>query len=460
MKISLLTAAAVVLLPLGTLTAQTKLDSAVSSVEKSLEGSLAELSTLRDEVSQTKAPLAKELNALNAEVSELRKEYEKTSRTSDATTLDLSSLELNVKQRQDEVDYVVSLMTEYISNIESRADASELSLYQPTIDATLLAVDNPELARIEVITAQLEAIEMGIGRIDSIIGGQVFPGAAVTAQGELEEGTFVLFGPSAYFASKSGASGLSLAGKSGASAIIPAGGAGSSIVDIAANGSGELPLDPTLGKAIAIASTEESVAEHILKGGIWVFPILGFAFVSLIISIYKLYELTTVKGLPAGAITKVIKLFRSGDQAQALHEARALPGPSGELIAVGVENAEEPKELLEEILLERMIATQPKIERLLSVIAVTAATAPLLGLLGTVTGMINTFKLITIFGTGDAKSLSGGISEALITTEFGLVVAIPSLLFHAFLSRRAKSIMAAMERSAMSFVNGVKASSK
>lgn len=460
MKLFFLTAVAVSLMPLGTLSAQSKLDAAVSSVEKSLKDSLSELAELRDEVGQAKAPLAKELNALNAEVSELRKEYEKTSRNSDATTLDLSSLELNVKQRQDEVDYVVSLMTEYISNIESRADASELSMYQPTIDATLLAVDNPELARIEVITAQLEAIEMGIGRIDSIIGGQVFPGSAVTAQGDLEAGTFVLFGPSTYFAAKSGASGLSLAGKSGASAIIPAGGAGDSIVDIAASSVGELPLDPTLGKAIAIASTEESVTEHILKGGIWVFPILGFAFVSLIISIYKLYELMTVKGLPVGAITKVIKLFRAGDKEKALHEARALPGPSGELIAVGVENADEPKELLEEILLERMIATQPKIERLLSVIAVTAATAPLLGLLGTVTGMINTFKLITIFGTGDAKSLSGGISEALITTEFGLVVAIPSLLFHAFLSRRAKSIMAAMERSAMSFVNGVKAISK
>lgn len=460
MKISIITIAAICLVPFGTLSGQTNLEAAVSSVESSLEGSLSELAALREEVAESKAPLAKELNALNAEVSELRKEFDKTSRNSDATTLNLSSLELNVKQRQDEVDYVVSLMTEYISNIESRADASELDMYQPTIDSTLLAVDNPELARLEVITAQLEAIEMGIGRIDSIIGGQIFPGSALTDQGELEQGTFVLFGPSAYFASNSGASGLSMAGKSGASAIIAAGGAGSSIVDIAASSQGELPLDPTLGKAIAIASTEESVAEHILKGGVWVFPILGFAFVSLIISIYKLFELTTIKSLPAGAMTSVVKLFRSGDKAKALHEARALPGPSGELLAVGVENADEPKELLEEILLERMIATQPKIERLLSVIAVTAATAPLLGLLGTVTGMINTFKLITIFGTGDAKSLSGGISEALITTEFGLVVAIPSLLFHAFLSRRAKSIMAAMERSAMSFVNGVKATSK
>ncbi|MBC2605423.1 MotA/TolQ/ExbB proton channel family protein [Pelagicoccus albus] len=460
MRFPLLATASLLLAPLLSLSAQTSLESAVSSVESSLEDSLAELSTLRSTIADEKAPLAKDLNSLNAEVSDLRKEFEKASRTSDATTMDLSSLELNVQQRQDEVDYVVSLMTEYISNIESRADPSELDTYQPKIDSTLLAVDDPELSRIDVITAQLEAIEMGMERIDSIIGGQVFSGTAVTDSGELEEGTFVLFGPVSYFSAKNGSGGLTMAGKSGEPAVIPVKGGSDTIATVASSSSGELPLDPTLGKAIAIASTEESIAEHILKGGVWVFPILGFALVSMIISIYKLFELVTVKGLPGGAITKIVKLYRGGDKEKALHEARALPGPSGELLAVGVENADEPKELLEEILLERMIATQPKIERLLSVIAVTAATAPLLGLLGTVTGMINTFKLITIFGTGDAKSLSGGISEALITTEFGLVVAIPSLLFHAFLARRAKSIMAGLERSAMSFVNGVKATSK
>lgn len=443
--------------PFSSFFGQAKLEEAVESVQDSLAESLKQLSALRMEVSSEKAPLAKELNELNLVVSDLRKEFEKASRTSDAKTLDLSSLELNVKQRQDEVDYVVSLMTEYISNLESRADPSELEAYLPKIDETLLAVDNPELARLEVIEAQLEAIEMGIGRLDTIIGGQVFPGKAVTSTGEYESGTFVLFGPVAYFASESGASGISMAGKSGEPAIIEIAGANGSIVDFAANGSGELPFDPTLGKAIAIASTEETLSEHILKGGVWVFPILGFAFVSLLVSLYKLFELLSVKGLPGGSIAKVVKLIRSGDTEGAKREAKALPGPSGEMILVGVENAAEPKELLEEILLEKMVATQPKIERLLSIIAVTAATAPLLGLLGTVTGMINTFKLITIFGTGDAKSLSGGISEALITTEFGLVVAIPSLIFHAFLARRAKSIMAAMERSAMSFVNGVKA---
>ena len=87
--------------------------------------------------------------------------------------------------------------------------------------------------------------------------------------------------------------------------------------------------------------------------------------------------------------------------------------------------------------------------------AITAAAAPLLGLLGTVTGMIKTFNLITIFGTGDAKSLSSGISEALVTTELGLIVAIPALILHGVLSRMTKEKIAALEQTALSFVNGV-----
>jgi len=88
-------------------------------------------------------------------------------------------------------------------------------------------------------------------------------------------------------------------------------------------------------------------------------------------------------------------------------------------------------------------------------IALTAATAPLLGLLGTVTGMIQTFQLITLFGTGDAQTLSGGISEALITTQFGLMVAVPALIVHALLSRKSKGVISNMEQTSIGFINGL-----
>ena len=115
---------------------------------------------------------------------------------------------------------------------------------------------------------------------------------------------------------------------------------------------------------------------------------------------------------------------------------------------------------IEEALYEEYLRAQPKLERGLSWIAIAAATAPLLGLLGTVTGMIHTFKLINVFGTGDAKSLSSGISEALVTTEFGLVVAIPALIMHALLSRKISGILSSTEMASIAYVNGLKANQK
>ena len=102
-------------------------------------------------------------------------------------------------------------------------------------------------------------------------------------------------------------------------------------------------------------------------------------------------------------------------------------------------------DILEEILYETIIDIQVKLEKALPLIAVTAATAPLLGLLGTVTGMIDVFRQITNFANPENSELARGISEALVTTKFGLVTAIPSLIVHALLSRRLQGLISAME---------------
>ena len=114
-----------------------------------------------------------------------------------------------------------------------------------------------------------------------------------------------------------------------------------------------------------------------------------------------------------------------------------------------------PREV-EEALYEKFLEILPPLQRGLPLVAIASATAPLLGLLGTVTGMIHTFELINIFGTGDARSLASGISEALITTEFGLVVAIPALILHALLSRKVQGIRSTLELTSLAFVNGLK----
>jgi biopolymer transport protein ExbB len=116
---------------------------------------------------------------------------------------------------------------------------------------------------------------------------------------------------------------------------------------------------------------------------------------------------------------------------------------------------DEPNELMDEVMYEQALHTRLKVNGLLPFIAISASSAPLLGLLGTVTGIMNTFTLMTVFGTGDVKTLSSGISEALITTEYGLIVAIPALLIHSFLSRKAKGISDDLDKAAIAFGNEV-----
>ena len=101
-------------------------------------------------------------------------------------------------------------------------------------------------------------------------------------------------------------------------------------------------------------------------------------------------------------------------------------------------------------------ADEGEMLQVLSVLSVTAAVSPLFGLLGTVTGIIKTFGDLSFHGAGEAQFISAGISEALITTEYGLVVAIPAFIAHAILSRRAKSVLADMEKLASGFVSSNK----
>ena len=184
--------------------------------------------------------------------------------------------------------------------------------------------------------------------------------------------------------------------------------------------------------------------------------VIAMAAAAFLVSIFKVIEITSVKKGKAKDLQVILDHLNNGRKEDAIGYARGVKGPVGEMLSAALAHIDtEDDDLIEEILYEKVLSTQPKLERLLPFIAVTAATAPLLGLLGTVTGMINTFKLITIFGTGDAGQLSSGISEALITTQFGLIIAIPTLIAHALLSRMSKSVLGSMERTAVGFVNGL-----
>ncbi len=195
-----------------------------------------------------------------------------------------------------------------------------------------------------------------------------------------------------------------------------------------------------------LAEQQEPLLRHLQRGGFWAIPIVLFGLFASVIAVLKavsLYRLPIPVPLLAERVQSALE--RGGDALEKLPEQ--IRGPQGELvrIALAAQTNDERDDRLHATLLQQRI----RLERWLGAIAVTASVAPLLGLLGTVSGMITTFKAMALFGAGDTSAVSGGVGEALINTELGLVVAIPALLVHALMSRRARSYLAQLESDAV-----------
>ncbi|WOO42711.1 MotA/TolQ/ExbB proton channel family protein [Rubellicoccus peritrichatus] len=443
------------LLASGSLYAQ-NFDTASKSADADLKDALERLAALRAQIRTERVPLAKELNQLESDVIGLRREVERAQRVRDSQAIGLDALEGEVTRRRDEADYLESLLGEYLRAFESRADVAELPQYDDALLAAKLSMDNPDALQSAKLEALGGVVESALERARTQIGGAGYEGEAVLPDGSLGAGNFTQFGPLVLFSSESGLSGITEPSASLRPALVVfEGGDATAIGQLASQGAATIPVDVTLGDATAIAETRDSLVEQVGKGGLWIYPILAFALLATAVSIFKLFEIFGFKEPHPEVIHELLELIVDGHAGKALEKAEQIPGAFGDMLADAVRYHADDKELLEEVLYEHMLRLQPKLERFLPLIAVTAATSPLLGLLGTVTGMINTFNLITVFGTGDARSLSSGISEALITTEFGLIVAIPALIIHALLQRRSQGIIANMEKMAVAFQNGL-----
>ncbi len=150
----------------------------------------------------------------------------------------------------------------------------------------------------------------------------------------------------------------------------------------------------------------------------------------------------------------MVDTFESGEGSTvALEKLKEYKGSTARVIKATLRNIKKERAHVEDVIMENILNESTQIDRFGSFVLVIAAVAPLMGLLGTVTGMIETFEVITEFGTGDPKLLSGGISAALVTTMQGLIVAIPLLLIGNLLSGWAQSIKDSMEQSALHIVN-------
>lgn len=197
---------------------------------------------------------------------------------------------------------------------------------------------------------------------------------------------------------------------------------------------------------------EQTFAEYMEGGGIvgWVIVFLGIAGVLMAAVRAVLLLIAGRGGKDADAIATHLD---QGNLAAAQAHAATAKNPITRVLHAVLQDPDRDRESLQDAATEAILAELPTIERFGAAILVVAAVAPLLGLLGTVTGMIATFDIITEFGTGDPKMLSGGIGEALITTQLGLVVAIPTVLLGNMLKGVAERVEGGIEHQALRIVN-------
>lgn len=454
---TLLACSATAMMGALSLTAQT-FESAGTQAKQDLQAALSELSRTREDIATKKIPLIRSVSALEDDVRQKTNELERVRRLRDNSDLGLNNLREQVKAIEAQNEYAAGLLDEFVRSFETRIDFSETQLYSKTAEEARLALDDSDMTQADRFGKQIDVIDVAIKRLGKLTGGYTFEGKALAPTGEIENGTFAVFGPTVYFASKeSDLAGITVNKLNAAEAAIaiPGEGYAAGIRKFVETGEGTIPADATLGKALKMVEGNDSIGEHLAKGGSVGVVILGLGAICLLLGIFKTYEVTRFKMPKPEQVQAVLSKIETHDLAGAHTEAANIDGAGGDLLKTGVEHADDKRGTLEEILYEKILSIRPKLERFLPFIALTAAAAPLLGLLGTVTGMIKTFNLITIFGTGDAKSLSSGISEALVTTELGLVVAIPALILHGLISRMARQKLGDMEQISVGFINGV-----
>lgn len=212
----------------------------------------------------------------------------------------------------------------------------------------------------------------------------------------------------------------------------PSGGLQRLAKDFAASDEPVAPIlvDPSRGSLLLLEGEKPSLSERIRQGGLVGYVIIAIGVVSLSMAFGQMIYLELVRR-------------RMHAQLRALHAPRD-DNPLGRVLRVFSDDPthrDDDPELLELRLSEAVLREMPPLERAQSILRLFAAAAPLLGLLGTVTGMIVTFQTITMFGTGDPKLMADGISQALVTTVQGLVVAIPLLFLNSLLATRARALV-------------------
>lgn len=426
--------------------ARAKLD----ATEK-LQRATKALDSARAKIGAERKPLAEDTKAAEARVAELESAINRLeidhANFSDARQRLMHTTQADKRS----LGYLLSQSQEGLKAMEESLLPGERPLWADQLAELRRIAESAAPA--EGAALAMTAAELEMNRLERQIGGYFAEGQAVNAaDNRILPGRFLFLGPEVFFRAKS----EPLAGVveqrpgsewPGVRAV--SGWSSDASAPLFDGGRGIAPLDASGGKAVALKMHTGSFLDQMRKGGVVGYVIIGIGVLALAIALQKLVDFRRLAVDEPPAVRAVLTQIAAGKHEEASRAAQTLKSTTRELFVIGLKYRDKPKAILEEHLESYVLQQRMLQERRLPLLAVIATSGPLLGLLGTVTGMIKTFTLITVFGTGSAGKLSAGISEALIATKLGLAVAIPALVVHGFLAHRIQKQLSMLERYAL-----------
>ena len=444
------------LLPFGPAAAQSSapadkpgvsIEAAAGAVRQDLETAPKELTAMRESIANEKIPMTRELSRLEDQLVEVRREYDKSRRAVDARNLDLNNLKTDAKQRQDEVTYIGSLLDEYARTFEGRIHASEIERYKPVVEAALQAPQNKDLSAAQKVDLQLALADASAKRLEELIGGSRFAGSAVDPQGIIEKGKFALIGPVALFSTDDGLSAGFALPQGGSSKpvlhLLPEKAANVSLASIVMTGQGDLAFDPTLGGALKALIARGNLWGYFKRGGPIMWPLLALALLALSVIIERLAFLSLEKKRRNhDTVAAIMNALENGNPDEAIRAGLDSRDFVARCLSYALHHREKS---LSDALMRASSQEMVRYTRGISLLDTVVTMAPLLGLLGTVTGMISAFGMLGGSELGAPTAITGGIAEALIATTFGLGIAVTALIPLNFLHARCESARHEME---------------
>ncbi|HZZ59247.1 MAG TPA: MotA/TolQ/ExbB proton channel family protein [Opitutaceae bacterium] len=455
-RLRILALAALGALPAATLPADSMDEVAARATTEytvKLQQASEQLTRAREQIAAEKAPLLDALQAAEnrivaaqAEITRLQTGQENGDDRRHGLAKEYEGLRKNIL-------YMSSLAHDSLTGLRDSLAPGQTPEWGPQVDALQRRFDGAT----PTTEPTDDALNLLLDKVRRGLGGYTAPGSAVMADtNELATGTFAFVGPQTFFLPDSGRGAGTVREREGVDQPVNYPLSGWDPAQASAffhGGLGSIMADVSGGKALRLQETRGTLWQHVQKGGVVSYAIVCVGAISVLLILFKSIDLWQLGLDRPSTVHRFLSAVAGGaPQAELEKAVGKLRTATRELFVIGVAGIEEPKERLEERMWAVLLRQRLHFERRLPLLAVIAVAAPLMGLLGTVTGMIRTFALITVFGTGNAGKLASGISEVLISTELGLIVAIPTLVAHGFLTNRIQKKLSLLECYALEFV--------